>query len=83
MKFLVREVEMMRGGRRMLMTVWRSRKISGGSKWGLSAKRNRPTFDLFRWRRVEYQLRPFILKITEFKCLLRLFKNMREAHNEQ
>ena len=27
MKFLVREVEMMRGGRRMLMTVWRRRKI--------------------------------------------------------
>lgn len=32
MKFLVREVEMIRGGRRMLMTVWSSRKISGGSR---------------------------------------------------
>lgn len=38
MKFLVREVEMIRGGRRMLMTVWRRRKISGCSRWGLSAE---------------------------------------------
>jgi len=38
MKFFVREVEMIRGGSRILMTVWRSRKISGGSRWGLSAK---------------------------------------------
>lgn len=38
MKFLVREVEMTRGGRRMLMTVCSSRKISGCSRWGLSAE---------------------------------------------
>lgn len=38
MKFLVRDVEMIRGGRRMLMTVCRSRKISGCSRWGLSEK---------------------------------------------
>lgn len=36
MKFLLREVLMMRGGRRMLITVWSSSRTSGCSSQGLS-----------------------------------------------
>lgn len=55
MKFLVREVEMMRGGRRILITVCRSKKISGCSRWGLSAKENTHTHTHWNTNKIDQE----------------------------